>query len=140
MHISEALVILWSLADRMDPDSSEPVPADSIVNCSLVKQALYEAIIVLELLQVATPSPKRTVPGNAGTPWTRDEDDRLLMAFDAGEPVTSIAKRHQRSRGAITARLARHQRVVPITYTDDDQPDTDGIISGDDSSNDGGTL
>ena len=140
MHISEALVILLSLADRIDPDSGELVPPDSIVRRPLVMQALYEAIIVLELLQVETPSQKRTVPSNAGTPWTRDEDARLLTAFDAGEPVTSIAKRHQRSRGAITSRLARHQRVVPITYTDDDQPDTDGIISGDDSSNDGGTL
>jgi len=52
MRTSETFLILRSLADGIDPDSGEPVPPDSIVRRPLVIQALYEAIIVLELMQI----------------------------------------------------------------------------------------
>ncbi|WP_432491434.1 hypothetical protein [Kineococcus gypseus] len=45
-----------------------------------------------------------------GTPWSQDEDARLIAALIAGTSVNDIAIAHRRSRGAITSRM---ERMVP---------------------------
>lgn len=45
--------------------------------------------------------------GSAGAPWGRDEEVRLLAAYDAGVTVDRLAQRHKRSVAAIRARLAK---------------------------------
>ncbi len=42
-----------------------------------------------------------------GQPWTKDEDQKLRAAWQAGKTVAELAKIHDRSAGAITARLEK---------------------------------
>jgi hypothetical protein len=53
----------------------------------------------------------RPAAGNSGKPWAKDEDERLLGAFDRGQSIDDLAGAHSRSRLAIEARLARFGRV-----------------------------
>ena len=46
-------------------------------------------------------------PRRHGLSWSAEEDDRLRIAFQAGEAIAAIADTHERKIGAITARLVR---------------------------------
>ena len=50
-------------------------------------------------------------PANAGKPWTKTEEDKLLDEFDSKMPIAEIAKEHVRSKGAIEARLVKLGRI-----------------------------
>lgn len=47
-----------------------------------------------------------------GGPWTREEEARLLRAFDVGLSCTEIADLHDRTKAAITSRLVVLGRLV----------------------------
>jgi hypothetical protein len=51
------------------------------------------------------------LPRNAGKPWTQEEDERLLQAFDAGSSVDHLTVSHERTRAGIEARLVKHGRL-----------------------------
>ena len=51
------------------------------------------------------------LPRNAGKPWTHEEDDRLLQAFDGGATVDALTAAHERTRAGIEARLVKHGRL-----------------------------
>ncbi len=55
----------------------------------------------------STPS-NATKPSNAGNPWNSAEDANLLQAFEAGATIQELIEQHQRTKGAILSRLARH--------------------------------
>ena len=44
-------------------------------------------------------------------PWTPAEETDLLSAFDRGVAIKELAASHQRTRGAIKARLVRLGRL-----------------------------
>ena len=112
MERDTALPILRALADGHDPYTGERLPAASIYQHPDTVRALHHALAALaEPAPVRAKKTARAAPGNTGKPWSGDEDQRLLDAFDAGEPVAVIAPRHGRSRLAIEARLARFGRV-----------------------------
>ena len=52
-----------------------------------------------------------TLPRNAGKPWSRDEDERLLAGFDGGITVDALAGAHERTKAGIEARLVKHGRL-----------------------------
>ena len=52
------------------------------------------------------PEPRRQV-GKQGSAWTAEEERRLVAAFEAGQPLTSLAAAHQRTTSAIRSRLGR---------------------------------
>jgi hypothetical protein len=52
-------------------------------------------------------------------PWTEAEDAELLLAFDGGTDIATIAEAHARTAMGIQARLERHGRVLP---QNDDRP------------------
>jgi len=52
-----------------------------------------------------------SLPDNAGRSWTDEEDKELLATFYAGTPVKTIAAKHDRTQGAIAARLVRLGRI-----------------------------
>lgn len=123
MQYDTALMILQALADGIDPDTGEILPSDHLLLRPEVIRALYTACAALSqpVFDERVKSPRvRTSPTNAGVAWTREEDDRLLAAFDGGATVGQLAKAHERSRRAIEIRLARHQRIVPVTYGDEE--------------------
>ena len=53
------------------------------------------------------PSARDGVPARHGTAWSAGEDNRLRALFLAGEPISELAKAHQRKRGAISSRLVK---------------------------------
>ena len=110
MDTSQALEILKALARGTDPHSGE---APLLQHPDTVR-ALYCGIAAVEAIDARNqPSPPkpRALPGNSGKPWSKDEDERLITAFDAGQAVDALAVVHARSRLAIEARLARFGRL-----------------------------
>lgn len=114
MDHQTALPILRALADGQDPYTGTPLPPGGAYQHADTVRALHLAITALQPPAPAIKKPARAAQsgkGNTGKPWTGAEDQRLLDGFDAGEPVTALAARHERSTLAIEARLARFGRV-----------------------------
>jgi hypothetical protein len=53
------------------------------------------------------PRPESARPAAAGAAWTPEEDARLRSEFETTTDVAGLAARHERTRGAISARLVR---------------------------------
>ncbi len=117
MENEQALSILKSLAEGIDPATGERFAADTPWQRADTVRALYRAVAALEAppARPARAAAPRAGSGNAGKPWSKEEDDRLLAAFDAGQTVEALAGSHGRSRLAIEARLARFGRVPAPT-------------------------
>jgi len=112
MTPSDAQKIILALAAGVDPDTGQSVEGVTLLNKPDVVRALVLAARALDANVQQTPKnePPPQVP-KAGVAWTRDEDESLLRAFDNGEAVTSLARTHGRTPGAITSRLAKHGRI-----------------------------
>jgi len=54
---------------------------------------------------------------NAGKPWSADQDQQLLDAFDRDVPLAEIARLHGRTVGGVRARLEKHGRLEPSAAT-----------------------
>jgi hypothetical protein len=114
MDQEKALRILKTLADGIDPGTGETLPAASAYQHPDAVRALFVAIRALEAPEAET---KRSTPaarpgtGNSGKPWSKEEDEQLLAAFDGGQTVEAIAQTHGRSKVAIEARLAKFGRM-----------------------------
>jgi len=54
---------------------------------------------------------QRSLPKNAGKPWSGQEDRSLVEAFDNGVPLRQIAMNHCRTDGAIASRLVKVGKV-----------------------------
>ena len=113
MDHEKALSILQALSNGTDPLSGQPFPAASPYQHPDVVRALYQAVRALEAAVAAQKrqAARATAAGNSGKPWPKDEDDRLVVAFDAGQSIDDLAVAHGRSRLAIEARLARFGKV-----------------------------
>jgi hypothetical protein len=112
MDEARALTIVSALANGVNPLTGELFAVDSPYQSADVIRAMYCAVKALEAAgrrrTRATAS-----SGNAGKPWTEDEDRQLLSAFDGGRPLAELAQTHGRTRGGIQARLVRHGRLAP---------------------------
>ena len=130
MEHTKALAILDALSGGIDPISGEAFPADSPYQHPDVVRALFHAVRLLGNGSTALTAPEpaaaapapddtgpaatrpaRTTPGNTGKPWSTDEDERLVAAFDAGTAPPDLARIHGRSKFAIEVRLARFERL-----------------------------
>jgi ATP-dependent DNA helicase RecQ len=47
-------------------------------------------------------------PDGAGASWSEEEDKQLDEEFNSGMKISEIAKIHDRTNGAIRARLRKH--------------------------------
>ncbi len=113
MSPQEAARILDLLAQGIDPDSGELLPSDNVVQSSAVIRALFLASRALGAHPSAAMPEKEKDPSlkQAGKPWTDEEAQRLLAAFDAGTPMDELALAHGRTKGGIRSRLVRLGRV-----------------------------
>jgi hypothetical protein len=111
MQTSEALAILQSLADGLDPISGQAFPAQSPYQHPIVVRALFRAIQALEHAHQREHSAKQS-PTKAGKPWDVAEDAQLLADFDWGMSIKESAHKHQRTIGAIQSRLLRLGRLT----------------------------
>jgi hypothetical protein len=106
----KAAEILKSLAAGVDPGDGASMPADGPLQSPDVVRALFMAA---ETLEARTRMSRRNanLPRNAGRPWSREEDDRLLAGFDGGAALEALAAAHERTRAGIEARLVKHGRL-----------------------------
>jgi len=112
MDHNAALAVLKSLADGVHPATGEIFAPDSPYQHPDVIRALLHAVRALEAPNAPARKPaSRPGAGNAGQPWSQEEDDKLLAAFDAGHLLQDIATAHGRSKLAIEARLAKFGRM-----------------------------
>ena len=111
MNASEALDIVRALASGVDPVTGDAFPEESAYQRPQVVRALYEAVAALER-SARFNRRKEGLPGKASQPWTEEEDRRLLAAFDAGRALGEVAAEHQRTQGAIRARLVKYGRLA----------------------------
>jgi hypothetical protein len=77
-----------------------------------VEEARALAAATGHLLGQATPAPtpppaRADRPPMQGRPWTAPDDEALVVAWTAGETLSALTGRFERTRGAITARIAR---------------------------------
>jgi hypothetical protein len=103
MTPTDAKKIIEALANGIDPETGEVLPNDSALSQPQTIRALFLASKGLERMV--------NIP-RAGQPWTDAEDKELLKSFDAGMPTDRIAKNHERTIGAIKARLLHHGRII----------------------------
>jgi hypothetical protein len=110
MQQAQALAVIRSLANGVDPETGEVFPADSAYQRPMVVRALYEAAAALERME-RFERRKAQMPAKTGEPWTEDEDRKLLAGFDAGRALQELAAAHQRTMGAVRARLLKYGRI-----------------------------
>ena len=67
---------------------------------------------LVDLLNGTEEDEKRNEKANAGSNWSKEEDDRLDQEFSSGMSIAEIAKEHRRSYGAIRARLIKHGLIA----------------------------
>ncbi len=51
--------------------------------------------------------PNQTLPTKAYEPWVKEEEANLMELYEAGKKLSEIATIHQRSTGAIIARISK---------------------------------
>src|SRR5882672_2914376 len=110
MEQAQALAVVRSLANGVDPETGEVFPPESAYQRPLVVRALYEAATALERI-MRFDRRKAQMPPKTGEPWTEDEDRKLLSAFDSGRALQDLAHNHQRTMGSIRARLLKYGRI-----------------------------
>ena len=110
MDAAQALAVVRSLANGVDPESGEVFPAESPYQHPLTVRALYEAAAALERIE-RFDRRKSQMPAKTGEPWSEDEDRKLLASFDAGRALQELATAHERTMGAVRARLLKYGRI-----------------------------
>ena len=110
MDQTQALAIVRSLANGVDPESGEIFPPESAYQCPQVVRALYEAAAALERIE-RFERRRASMPAKTGEPWSEDEDRKLLYGFDSGHALQELAAAHERTMGAVRARLLKYGRI-----------------------------
>ncbi len=136
MDHHKTIHLLATLSGGVDPVSGQPLPADHLCQHPDVVRALFHALRLIEgapaaaapetapatsaasaaeiPAETAAPAPRkrrREAPGNAGKPWSTEEDSQLAAGFDAGRDPASLAADLGRSPFAVEVRLAKLGRL-----------------------------
>lgn len=111
MNHQEALNIIQTLVDGINPLSDEPLDDNSLCLNSDIQRALQAAIPALAS-KIEADIRKSKLPANAGKPWDDEEDKQLLAAFDDGDSIAALTERHQRTKGSITSRLLKFGKML----------------------------
>ena len=133
MDAARARTLLALLADGIHPLTGEPLPPDCPYQHAEIVRALYCALRCFPSgpsetaiardpsssppaarANASAPAPLK---GNAGKPWSAEEERELLERFDAGALPGELAKQHARSVAGIEARLEKLGRLRPDQRT-----------------------
>lgn len=106
----EAQRVIDALADGADPETGEVFPSESVLLKPAVIRALFLASRALESARSAAAA-ARQQPAQAGKPWSKEEDQRLVEAFDRGDDLAALTASHARSKGGIASRLVHLGRI-----------------------------
>ena len=110
MEIYEALEVIRRLADGLHPENSETLGGDSLYQHPQAVRALNRAVQALEFQQERERS-RRSLPANAGKPWSGEEDARICEELRSGVNFQEIARIHSRTVGSIVARFIRLGKI-----------------------------
>lgn len=110
MNPSEALSVVRSLANGVDPASGEVFPAQSPYQRAETVRALFAAADALERAERFSRR-RGDLPAKAGQPWSEQEDRMLLASFDSGRGLPELAAAHERTQTGIRARLVKYGRL-----------------------------
>ncbi len=111
MNSAEALGLVRSLANGVDPMSGEVFAPDSPYQRADTVRALFTAVVALEKYE-RTDRRKAQLPAKAGNPWSEDEDRKLLASFDAGRGLVELAASLERTQAGVRARLVKYGRLA----------------------------
>jgi hypothetical protein len=134
MDTTQAQTVLALLADGVHPLTGESFPQGSPYQHAEIVRALYCGLRCLQANsraaemtteppgapgteRTASAAPSSASKGNAGKPWSADEERELLERFDAGVLPGELAKQHGRSVAGIEARLEKLGRLRPDQRT-----------------------
>ena len=109
MEIQEALDIVRKLANSVYPAAGQAVVADSLYQNPRSVRALHRAVQALEFQQAR--ERRRSLPANAGKPWSNAEEAQICEELRRGANFQEIARTHGRTVGSIVARLIRLGRI-----------------------------
>lgn len=112
MDTDTSLEIIHALTKGIDPHTGEEYADDGPLQHPTTREALLMAAWALERARKAQDR-QRGLPANAGKPWTEEEDQRLLIAFNSGKTIKHLAEEHERTEGSINARLVKHGKISP---------------------------
>lgn len=110
MEINKALEIIKALSEGIDPHTGEMFPPDSPYQHPDTVRALFKAVDALERVKERDRRQK-SLPENAGKPWTEEEDRLLIDQFDKGMSFNELSRDHRRTEGAIKSRLLRLGKI-----------------------------
>jgi len=110
MNETQALQIVDSLANGIDPETGQAYPRESPYQSASVIRALFVARAALQRAS-ETARRREALPANTGKPWSDDEDTRLASSYDAGRSLVDLAREHDRTRGSIQARLVKLGKI-----------------------------
>ena len=115
MDIDQAIELIRTLADGVDPTTGERLPPSSVYQQADTVRALHLALEGLDRLK-RVKERIHSGPPKAGRPWTKDEEDKMLQQFDGKVDVKLIAQELNRTPGAIWARLEKVGRIQRKDY------------------------
>jgi hypothetical protein len=111
MNAAQAIAVVRSLANGIDPETGAVFPHDSPYQRPQVVRALYEAAVAMERIE-RKDRQKSQRPARTGEPWTEEDDRKLLAGFDAGRALAELAHAHERTQGSVRARLIKYGRIA----------------------------
>ena len=94
----------------MHPVTGVPLEKNHVVNEPDVIRALNTAVGAL-LSEKTKIKRQQDLPERVGQPWTENEDNALIKAFEKGNSLNDLVIKHQRTRGAIRTRLVRLGKI-----------------------------
>ena len=95
----------------MNPVTGEALEKNHVINEPDVIRALNTAVGAL-LSEEVRVKRQRDLPERVGQPWNENEDNALIKAFEKGISLKDLVIKHQRTRGAIRARLVRLGKIA----------------------------
>jgi hypothetical protein len=108
MEIQEAIKVIRALANGLDPESGAALKDDSVCRVPLAVKALNRALGAL----VSQDEREQRKPGNAGTYWTRAEEQQVCEELRKGTDLEEIAKTHNRTVVSVVARLIKLGKIT----------------------------
>lgn len=111
MEIGKAVEIISALANGIDPYTGEVMSKDSPYQNPDTVRALFLALKGLGALE-SREKRVNNLPGNAGKPWSHEEEQELITAFDQGISIKELSVKHGRTHGAIQSRLIKMGKLT----------------------------
>jgi hypothetical protein len=105
-NFTNAQEVIQSLIQGNDPITNEALPAGSVIHNAVVLRALMTALSAMQSVS-AREARRAQLPDNVGKPWTKEEEELLVIGHRSGDSLADCATRHGRTLRAIESRLEK---------------------------------